>query len=115
MAKIQFTGFVEDVKGDWMLKTAEPHRKQVDGKWETVGRTFRMVKAAYGTSIDFSTFSKGDRVEIQGTESTVTREYNGQKYYDLVVKAETVKPVLNNSISETFPVGSSDIDESLPF
>jgi hypothetical protein len=115
MAKIQFTGFVEDVKGDWMLKTAEPHRKQVDGKWETVGRTFRMVKAAYNTPIDFSTFQKGDRVEVEGTESTVTREYNGQKYYDLVVKADSVKPVVSNAFQETFPVGSSDVDESLPF
>jgi len=119
MAKIEFTGFVEDVKGDWLLKTAEPHRKQVDGKWETVGRTFRTVKAAYGTTQDFSSLSKGDRVEVVGNEITETREYQGKKYYDLVVKAESVNVVLASPVQNTFPVGSSDafpeVDESLPF
>lgn len=122
MAKIEFTAFVEDVKGDWLLKTAEPHRKQVDGKWETVGRTFRTVKAAYGTTQDFSTLSKGDRVEVVGTESTETREYQGKKYYDLVVKAEAVKLADKGPVQNSFPTGSSEpansfplVDESLPF
>ncbi len=121
MAKIEFTAFVEDVKGDWLLKTAEPHRKQIDGKWETVGRTFRTVKSAYGTTQDYSTLSKGDRIEVVGTESTETREYQGKKYYDLVVKAETVK-LADKAIQNSYPIGSSEpantfpaVDESLPF
>ena len=114
MAKIEFTGFVEEVKSDWLLKTAEPHRKQVDGKWETVGRTFRTVKAAYGTTQDFSTLSKGDRVEIIGTEVTESREYQGKKYYDLVVKADTVRLADRGPVAYTPPVGTSTVDTFPP-
>lgn len=115
MAKIQFTAFVEDVKGSWLLKTAEPHRKQVDGKWETAGRTFRNVKPAFGVEMDMSQFSKGDRIEVIGTESTVTREFEGKKYYDLVVKAEKITPVVATPLNDTYPIGSSTEDDSMPF
>jgi hypothetical protein len=96
MAKVSFTAFVEpwtkntDEHPDWGMKTAEPHRKKDGETWVTVGRTFRTVKAAYGSSIDFTAFRKGDRVSVEGTEVTEVRESNGQKFYDLVVKAESV-------------------------
>jgi hypothetical protein len=89
--------FVEDVldgkSGPWGLKTAEAHsRKDEQGNWQTVSRTFRTVKAAYETTINFGGFAKGDKVKVVGRESTEVREYQGKKYYDLVVKAESVVP-----------------------
>jgi hypothetical protein len=116
MAKISFTGFVEawrkddptKTHPDWAMKVTEPHRREIDGKWETVGRTYRQVKTAYGVSIDFTQFKPGDRVEISGTEITETREYNGQKYYDLTVKADEVKQVMPAAIAAPRNVGSSE-------
>lgn len=97
MAKIEFTGFVdpwssrEEQHPAWGMKVVEPHsRKTDDGKWETVGRTWRTVKAAYGTTIDFTQFRKGDRVVITGNEVTVASERDGKKYYTLTVNAVSV-------------------------
>ncbi|WP_065962388.1 hypothetical protein [Curtobacterium sp. UCD-KPL2560] len=100
MAQITFTAFVEDwtqnnpQHPDWAMKTAEPHRKRDGDQWVTTARTYRTVKAGYANDapvrIDFTQFSKGDRVIISGTEVTEVREANGKKYYDLVVKAQTV-------------------------
>ena len=127
----KLTGFVEEWrKGDpskphpdWAMKVTEPHRQEVNGKWETVGRTFWQVKAAYGTSIDFTQFKPGDRVEISGKSSTVTREYQGQKYYDLILKADNVKQVMPTHETQTpTNVGTVEtapnpfpIDEETPF
>jgi hypothetical protein len=100
MGQITFTAFVEDwtqnspQHPDWAMKTAEPHRKKDGDQWVTTARTFRTVKGGYANDapvrIDFTQFSKGDRVIITGTELTEVRESNGKKYYDLVVKATTV-------------------------
>jgi hypothetical protein len=100
MAQITFTAFVEDwtqnspQHPDWGMKTAEPHRKKDGDQWVTTARTFRTVKGGYANDapvrIDFTRFSKGDRVIVTGTEVTEVRESNGKKYYDLVCKATTV-------------------------
>lgn len=96
MARIEFEAFVEDVltgqSGAFGLKTAEPHsRKDENGKWQTVARTFRSVKASRESGIDFAEFAKGDRVKIWGSEKTEVREYEGKKFYDLVVWADRVE------------------------
>lgn len=108
MAEVSFVAFVEDVldgkSGPWGLKTAEAHsRKDEHDQWQTVSRTFRTVKAAFGTTINFGQFVKGDKVKVVGKESTEVREYQGKKYYDLVVKAESVVPFQSNRE----PVGAS--------
>jgi hypothetical protein len=97
MADVSFVAFVEDVltgkNGPWAVKTAEAHsRKDENGQWQTVARTFRTVKAAYETPINFGQFAKGDKVRVVGKESTEVREYQGKKYYDLIVKADSVEP-----------------------
>lgn len=113
MAKVSFTAFVEpwtkttNEHPNWGMKTAEPHRKKDGDAWVTVGRTFRTVKSAYGIDIDFTQFRAGDRVTIEGTEVTEMRESNGQKYYDLVVKAELV------TVAEASNFNSAD--DSTPF
>lgn len=97
MAKIEFTGFVdpwsasEDQHPKWGMKVVELHSKKNDKDvWETVGRTWRTVRAAYGTEVDFTQFKKGDRVVITGTEVTVASESNGKKFYNLTVNAASV-------------------------
>lgn len=95
MAKIEFEAFVEDVlsgsSGVFGLKTAETHsRKDDQGKWQTVARTFRTVKASRDAGVSFDGFAKGDKVLVTGSEKTEVREWQGKKLYDLVVWAETV-------------------------
>ena len=97
MAEIKFEAFVEawtknsDEHPAWGIKSAETHRKKnEEGTYETIGRTFRTVKVSRASGIDLSPFVKGDRVKVVGQESTETREYEGKKYYDLVVWAESV-------------------------
>jgi len=117
MAEVKFTAFVEDVR-DWMLKTSEPHREQINDEWQTVSRTYRVVKAAFGVTIDFNQFAKGDRVEIVGKESTKKREYNGQTYYDLICKAESITKVVprQDSFKPAFPaVNNEPTDPDAPF
>jgi hypothetical protein len=110
MAEIKFTAFVDDVK-DWMIKTSEPHREQVDGEWKTVCRTTRNVRAAYQVNIDFTQVQKGDRVRVEGNESTKKREYDGKTYYDLVCKATSVtKVVLPPSQESSFTPEPADMD-----
>jgi hypothetical protein len=99
MAKIEIdSAFVEawtkntEQHPAWGMKTAEPHsRKNEDGKYETIGRTFRTVKVPRSTGIDLTTFRKGDRVQVWGREVTETREHEGKKYYDLIVWADRVE------------------------
>ena len=98
MAKIEFTGFVdpwsasEDQHPKWGMKVVELHSKKNEktNEWETVGRTWRTVRAAYGTEVDFTQFKKGDRVVITGVEVTLASESNGKKYYNLTVNAASV-------------------------
>lgn len=112
MADVSFIAFVEDVltgkNGPWAVKTAEAHsRKDENGDWQTVARTFRTVKAAFETDLDFGRFAKGDKVRVVGKESTEVREYQGKKFYDLVVKAESVEPFGGQPVSVSAPVASS--------
>lgn len=101
MAKIEIeSAFVEpwtrnqDEHPSWGMKTAEPHsRKNDDGKYETVGRTFRTVKVSRNSGIDLTEFRKGDRVQVWGNETTETREHEGKKFYDLVVWADRVERI----------------------
>jgi hypothetical protein len=106
MAEIRFDGFVEDVisgpSGAFALKVAEPHsRKDEAGKWQTIARTFRTVKASRDSGVDFGGFAKGDRVSVAGAEKTEVREYQGKKLYDLVVWAASVQPVGRQSAPAT--------------
>lgn len=122
MAKVEFTAWVRPWKVDkvtkeaigthpnWAIKTAESHRKEIDGVWQTVGQTFRTVKAGFGREIDFTSFKDGDRVLVIGNEMTETSEYNGVKYYDLIVKADSV------TLFDPMGVASvPSIDDSTPF
>ena len=116
MAKVEIeSAFVEawtknqDQHPSWGMKTAEPHsRKNDDGKYETVGRTFRTVKVSRASGIDLTAFRKGDRVQVWGKEVTETREHEGKKYYDLIVWADRVEPV--GSSSNAAPV-AAPVDE----
>lgn len=100
MAEIKFTGWVQDwtkteaQHPDWAMRVGESHRKKnADGNWETVAYTYRTVKAAYDTVIDFRRFQTGDLVEVTGTEVTEVSERNGTKYNNLIVKALDVTVV----------------------
>jgi len=99
MAKIEIeSAFVEpwtkntEDHPSWGIKTAEPHSKKNDqGSYDTIGRTFRTIKVSRASGIDLSEFRKGDRVHVWGTEATETREFEGKKYYDLIVWANRVE------------------------
>lgn len=105
MAKIEIeSAFVEawtrnnEQHPSWGMKIAEPHsRKNDEGKFETVGRTFRTVKVSRASSIDLTAFAKGDRVQVWGKEVTETREHEGKKFYDLVLWADRVERVGQSS------------------
>jgi single-stranded DNA-binding protein len=108
MAKIEIeSAFVEawtknaEEHPSWGMKTAEPHsRKNEEGKYETVSRTFRTIKVPRSTGIDLTIFRKGDRVQVWGREVTETREHEGKKFYDLVVWADRVEIVDGRSSSQ---------------
>mgnify|MGYP003489576961 FL=1 len=96
MAKIQFDAFVEDVKTDregvpFVVKTAETHsRKNDDGTYKTVARTFRDVKVSRDSPANLHGLGKGDRISVTGTEKTEAREHEGKTYYSLVVWADEI-------------------------
>jgi hypothetical protein len=125
MAEIRFDAFVEDVisgpSGPFALKVAEPHsRKDEAGKWQTIARTFRTVKASRDSGVDFGAFSKGDRISVAGAEKTEVREYQGKKFYDLVVWAESVQSRGGQPATAAVPVQSgwetpADYTDSTPF
>lgn len=78
----------------WGMRTAEQHRRKNDqGQYETVGRTFRTIKVSRSSGIDLTQFAKGDRVKVTGSEVTESREYEGKTYYDLIVWADSVELV----------------------
>ena len=100
MAKIEFEAFIEawtknnEQHPSWGMKTAEAHsRKNDQGRYETVGRTFRTVKVSRSSGLQLTDYPKGARVKVTGTEVTETREHEGKKYYDLIVWADSVEPV----------------------
>jgi single-stranded DNA-binding protein len=105
----------------WGMKTAEPHsRKNEDGKYETVGRTFRTIKVGRDAGIDLTVFRKGDRVHVWGSEVTVTREHEGKNFYDLVVWADRVELVGSRSgavpVESAEPWGTpAEYTDSVPF
>jgi hypothetical protein len=76
----------------WGMKTADTHSKKDEaGKYQTVGRTYRTIKVGRDSGIDLTQFAKGQRVAIWGREVTEEREYDGKKFYDLVVWADRVE------------------------
>lgn len=99
MSKIEIeSAFVEpwnkntEAHPAWGMKTAEPHsRKNEDGKYETIGRTFRTVKVSRASNIDLTAFAKGDRVQVWGKEVTEKRTHEGKDYYELIVWAVRVE------------------------
>jgi len=97
MANIDFTAFVEDAiraqtGGVFVLKTAETHsKKDENGKYQTVARTFRDVKVSRESGINLDAYAKGDRVSIRGREVTEKRAgAEGKDFYSLVVWADSI-------------------------
>lgn len=84
------SAFVEDNKG-FVVKIAEPHSKKNDqGGYDTVSRTFFDVKVRKDSGIDLSQFEKGQRVQVEGRLVTDVREYEGKKFYTLTIWADKV-------------------------
>lgn len=84
------SAFVEDNKG-FVLKIAEPHSKKNDqGGYDTVSRTFFDVKVRKDSGINLEQFVKGQRVQLAGRLMTDVREYEGKKFYTLTIWADTV-------------------------
>jgi hypothetical protein len=75
----------------------------------TAGRTYRTIKAAYGVTIDFTQFTKGDMVTIHGVEVTESSERDGKRYDNLIVKAVEVTHDARITTSTPAPA------EDLPF
>lgn len=118
MANIDFYGFVDPWQKDspnhpdWAMKVTEVHqRKDESGEWvPTGGRTFRTVKAAYGSEINFLEYKQGDRVHVTGIEVTEVSDRDGTKYYNLVVKAKTIEVMKpNGSSPEIIPAAPIQI------
>ena len=75
----------------WGMKIAEPHsRKDEQGNYQTVSRTFFTVKVSRESGINLAQFAKGDRISLKGKQVTEVREHEGKKYYDLVIWADEV-------------------------
>jgi hypothetical protein len=93
----------------WGMKTADTHSKKDEaGKYQTVGRTFRTIKVGRDSGIDLTQFVKGERVAIWGREVTEEREYDGKKFYDLVVWADRVERAGVGGASNGRNGGSTD-------
>lgn len=122
MAKIEFSGFVEDVlegrTGAYGLKIAEPHRKKNGDEWVTVARTFHRVTGAYEATINWSSFSKGDRVDVEGRQVTDPYTDNtGKKQYPLIVRASSIVPAERGGQQHAAPAADAwaAADDSSPF
>ena len=119
MAKIELTGFVGDwTKNEpqhpaWGMKVNEPHRKETNGAWETLGYTYHTLKVSHGSGIDLTQFSIGDRVKISGNQVTQVSEKDGVKYRNLIVWADSVSLVMNYGINAS-PIGSSTPVATIP-
>lgn len=96
MSKIEIaSAFVEEAKGSpvFVLKIAEPHsRKDEQGNWQTVSRTFFDVKVSRDSGIDLSAFPVKSRIKVWGSQRTEVREHQGKKYYTLTVWADRIEP-----------------------
>lgn len=95
MAKVEIaSAFVEEQVGSptFVLKVAEPHSKKDDqGNWQTVARTFFDVKASKDSGIDLGQFGKGARIKIVGSQKTEVREHQGKKFYTLMIWADSIE------------------------
>lgn len=110
MAKIELIGWIEEVKSSWLLRISEPHSKQENGTWITQARTYRDVKPAFDSSLNFEQFAKGDRVKVVGIEKTEVREVEGVTYRNLVVRADLVERVESHASSTAEPgAGEKDL------
>ena len=91
MSTIQIkSAFGEDNKG-FVLKIAEPHsKKNEQGGYDTISRTFFDVKVRKDSGIDLSQFEKGQRIQVEGRLMTDVREYEGKKFYTLLIWADKV-------------------------
>lgn len=91
MSTIQIkSAFVEDNKG-FVIKIAEPHsKKNEQGGYDTISRTFFDVKVRKDSGIDLSQFEKGQRITVEGRLVTDVREYEGKKFYTLLIWADKV-------------------------
>lgn len=90
------SAFVEEQIGNptFVLRVAEPHSKKDDqGNWQTVARTFFDVKVGRESGIDLGRFVKGARVKIVGSQRTEVREHEGKKFYTLVIWADSIEQV----------------------
>lgn len=86
MAEVKFKGIVERILGSKGVKVVERHSKKDDnGDWQTVGRTFFTVWIN-----DQTLPAEGDLVTIIGTQKTVAEEYKGETRYNLHVSASTI-------------------------
>ena len=88
------SAFVEELVGSpvFVLKVAEPHsRKDEQGRYQTVSRTFFDVKVSRDSGISLSQFVKGQRIRFRGSQKTEVREHDGKKFYTLVVWADQIE------------------------
>ncbi|MGO3147108.1 MAG: hypothetical protein ACTIJ6_05450 [Leucobacter sp.] len=95
MAKIEIgNAFVEEQVGTpvFVLKIAEPHsKKDEQGKYQTISRTFFDVKVSRDSGIDLGFFPKGSRVQVWGNQKTEVREHEGKRYYTLTIWADRIQ------------------------
>lgn len=95
MSKVEIaSAFVEEQVGNptFVLKCAEPHSKKDDqGNWQTVARTFFDLKVGRESGIDLAQFGKGARIKVWGNQRTEVREHDGKKFYSLVVWADRIE------------------------
>lgn len=95
MSKVEIaSAFVEEQVGNptFVLKCAEPHSKKDDqGNWQTVARTFFDLKVGRESGIDLAQFGKGARIKVWGNQRTEVREHEGKKFYSLVVWADRIE------------------------
>jgi len=122
MAKIEIeSAFVEpwnkgaEEHPSWGMKTAEPHsKKNENGGYDTISRTFRTVKVSRASGIDLTEFRKGDRVHVWGTEATDVREHEGKKYYDLIVWADRIEVAAGKGQGQQAPTEQAAPAQNFP-
>lgn len=91
MADIKATGFIEkeltNSRGEQFgFEMTETHRKkQEDGSYKTVARTFHKVKGAATVG-----HRVGERVTVTGRQVTEAWDRDGETRYSLVVWADSV-------------------------
>jgi single-stranded DNA-binding protein len=114
MIKVEFTGYVNEIKSfDWgtVLKMAHSQVKKNDaGEWETVGRDYFDVIAPAKTSV-----KEGDKLDVVGKLKTkLYDKKDGSKGISLEVRADSIAKAAGSSrIPDTWTPVSTD--DSLPF